>query len=258
MITTGEIKRVFQDLNGTTVCDVDIPLFKSTITKYNDDNNLTSSIYTATISTPPGLYMPYEIGDLVYVGFINHEISEPVVLGKIHKGLPKDNESSSFAYLKTLDVTDKVKLAENIIIGDIKYEDLKNLLLELPNIKNRLNTLETSEKLLWTNQSPNSAFQSQSITTSDDMSNYKYIVIIYKQEQDDAQSSKLETHMKFNYELDKYGSLTSLSNNEICVEFYRLFKINSSTTIQFNDGWKSSIKDNTSIIPLYIYGTNVM
>lgn len=256
MITTGEVKRVFQDSNGTTVCDVDISLFKSTITKYSDDNSLTGSIYTATISTPPGLYMPYEVGDLVYVGFINHEISEPVILGKIHKGLPEDGESSSFAYFKTLDVTDKVKLAENTIIGDIKYEDLKSLLLELPNIKNRLNTLETSEKLLWTNPSPDSSFQSQTIMTNDDMSNYKYIVVVYKQESNDTQ---LATHMKFNYEIDKYGSLTSLSNNGIiCIEFHRLFKISSSTTIQFNDGWKNSVKDNSSIIPLYVYGTNMM
>lgn len=134
MITVGEIKSVSTDINNTVICDVDISLFRSTVNKYNAENKLYGSIYTATICTPPGLYMPYEVGDVVYIGFVNNTISNPVILGKVHKNLPKEGESSSYAYFKTLNVTDRVRLSENTTIGDIKYDDISNNILKINNL----------------------------------------------------------------------------------------------------------------------------
>ena len=146
MITVGEVKRVFTDINNTVVCDVDITLFKTTLSNFGETNNLIDTTYTASICTLPGIYMPYEEGDIVYVGFANNEVSEPIILGKVHKNLPKEGESSSYAYFKSLDITDKVTLPENITIGDINYEDLKNMYLIYHNLESKIDSTYLSNK----------------------------------------------------------------------------------------------------------------
>lgn len=146
MITVGEIKKVYTDINNTVICDVDISLFKSTLSNFGETNNLIDTTYVATISTLPGIYMPYKEGDIVYIGFANNEVSEPIILGKVHKNLPNEGESSSYAYFKSLETTDKVILPEDTTIGNIKYDDLKSMYLVYHNIETKIDSTYLSNK----------------------------------------------------------------------------------------------------------------
>ena len=122
MITVGIIKEKFYD-NDTLIYKVDLPVFK--FPGYQE-SPLTSTIVESTASVAPGTYEPYNIEDYVYVGFVNNELGQPVILGKIAKKYDEKEDSSSLNYINSLQVTNSAILPENIKIGNITYEDLYN------------------------------------------------------------------------------------------------------------------------------------
>ena len=121
MITTGIIKRINVDSKNysNNKYVVEISLFKSV-------NDITTDNYTyeANACVPPGLFSPYEIGDKVYIGFINGRGGLPVILGKIYQGLTE--EDRAYALYNTLKVTQKVELPLTTTIGNITGQDLKD------------------------------------------------------------------------------------------------------------------------------------
>lgn len=121
MITTGIIKRINVDSKNysNNKYVVEISLFKSV-------NDITTDKYTyeANACVPPGLFSPYEIGDKVYIGFINGRGGLPVILGKIYQGLTE--EDRAYALYNTLKVTQKVELPLTTTIGNITGQDLKD------------------------------------------------------------------------------------------------------------------------------------
>ena len=121
MITTGIIKRINVDSKNysNNKYIVEISLFKSV-------NDITTDKYTyeANACVPPGLFSPYEIGDKVYIGFINGRGGLPVILGKIYQGLTE--EDRAYALYNTLKVTQKVELPLTTTIGNITGQDLKD------------------------------------------------------------------------------------------------------------------------------------
>ena len=67
------------------------------------------------------------VGDKVYVGFLNEEISFPIILGKIYQGLTE--EARTYAILDSLKVDGKIMLSSDIQIGELSYKDLENLVI---------------------------------------------------------------------------------------------------------------------------------
>ena len=120
MLTVGTIKEKYYD-NDTLIYKVDLPVFKSPGVQ---ESKLTSTILEATACVSPGTYEPYNIGDQVYIGFINNELNQPVILGKIAKKLNSDEKSSALNKINSLEVVDSAKLPSNITIGNISYADL--------------------------------------------------------------------------------------------------------------------------------------
>lgn len=156
MITTGIIKNILKDINNTTIYKVDIPIFRTP--GFTKDPFL----FEATASVNPGTYNPYVIDDLVYIGFVDNKYSQPVILGKIYKDLPKEgDESATYQFLNTIKVTEKAELPINTTIGDITYQDLienlktieinsDNLVILSQGGKNRfLHTNENDGSLEW-------------------------------------------------------------------------------------------------------------
>lgn len=135
MITTGIIKRINVDSKNysNNKYIVEISLFKSV-------NDVTTDKYTyeANACTPPGLFSPYEIGDKVYIGFINGQGGLPVILGKIYQGLTE--EDRAYALYNTLKVTQKVELPLSTSIGSITGQDLKDWKTKLDLLSNNENT----------------------------------------------------------------------------------------------------------------------
>jgi len=118
MITTGIIKEIAVN-KGNFVGNayrVELNIFQTP-----GDDNKNNYTYIANCSTMSGFYDSYEVGDKVFVGFLNNNKSLPVIIGKIYQGL-KD-ESRSFANINSLKVRDRAELPKNTNIGGIDFSD---------------------------------------------------------------------------------------------------------------------------------------
>lgn len=120
MITTGIIREI--NLSSSNYkfnkYKVELNIFQKP--GDNDDENY---ILEANCSVASGLYSCFKKGDKVYVGFINNNYSQPVILGKIYQGLI--DEPRSYAYFNSIKISDSAEFPKNTKIGDISYEDLK-------------------------------------------------------------------------------------------------------------------------------------
>lgn len=129
MITTGVIKKINvsggKHKNNKVIAEVS--LFKSP-----GDTNTDAYNCECNCSVPGGMYSPYNVGDKVYIGFLNGKKTNPIILGKIYQGL--EDESRAFAYFNALKVRDQVNLPENTLLGDLKVTDIKNLDKKIDNL----------------------------------------------------------------------------------------------------------------------------
>ena len=133
MITTGIIREVAVDRGNFigNAYKVELNIFQ--IPGDNDKNNYT---YVANCSTIAGLYNSYDVGDIVYVGFLNNNKSLPLILGKVYQGLEK--KYSGTLQIKSLEVINNTKLSKKTQIEDITYTDLKTLFAEVEKLKNNI------------------------------------------------------------------------------------------------------------------------
>lgn len=122
MITTGIIRQI--NLSSSSyVCNK--YLIELNIFQVPGDYNKSNYTYQANCSTLPGHYDSYEVGDKVYVGFINDDLSLPIILGRIYQG--HDDISRSYINCQNLNVSNSVRLPKDIKIGDISYTQLLKL-----------------------------------------------------------------------------------------------------------------------------------
>lgn len=123
MITVGVIvEKKYAD--ETLVYVVDLPIFKFPGVK---ETPITNTKVEATVCVEPGNYEPYNINDKVYVGFVNNEFAQPVILGKIAKRFNEKENASVYQYINSLDVTESAILPKDTKIGDITYGDLDKI-----------------------------------------------------------------------------------------------------------------------------------
>jgi len=101
MITKGEILSI--DYNGNT-CSVRLPIFETAGNKF-------PTIVNGIFSIQPGVYNGYKVGDIVEVGFEDHEVHNAVILGKLYLGAnaEKDNNGGSI-HCQTITVAKDISL----------------------------------------------------------------------------------------------------------------------------------------------------
>ena len=115
MITKGIImERV---LNSNTY-KVRIPYLERA--GINDKNYL-----EAIVSHEPGIVDNYQVGDVVIVGFEDHNGDKPIILGKL---LLNNDDSRGAANVDALDVSTSARLPQNTMIGDIDIYKLLSAL----------------------------------------------------------------------------------------------------------------------------------
>ena len=131
MITLAEIRGKQYDDNRTLLYQIYIPIFKA-------PGQVKDTILLATCSAEGGSYEPYNVGDVVYVSFVGNSLNYPVVLGRVVKQYSTEDKSSSYKYLNTLEVTDRVVLPENTTIGSLTFNKLIEDDLSINNIKDTL------------------------------------------------------------------------------------------------------------------------
>lgn len=127
MITTGIIRQI--NLHGGSYANnkykVELNIFQAP-----GDHNKTNYIYEANCCAIPGQYDSYEPGDVVYVGFLNNDLSLPIILGRIYQG--KDGKYRSQITCQNLSANGQVELPKNTKLGDITYEQINSLFNHTP------------------------------------------------------------------------------------------------------------------------------
>ena len=141
MITTGIVKEInlSKGKNINNVIRVELPIFETP----SNNGPSTPFIVTATCSVLPGSYNLYNINDLVYIGFINNDLSKPVILGKIYQGtaeMEASLNSRGFLNISNLTVSNASYLSKDTTIGDISYDILERSLLKINNLESILNS----------------------------------------------------------------------------------------------------------------------
>ena len=166
MITTGIVKNILTDINNTTIYKLEIPIFR------NPGFASDPYLYEATSSVNPGTYNPYSVDDLVYVGFVDNRFDQPVILGKIYKNLPSEDETSAtYQFLNTIRVTDKAELPLDTIIGDISYKEIVENLKAFEILSDDLIILSQGGKDKW--------LHTNEITGALEWSNLPYPAVSY-------------------------------------------------------------------------------
>lgn len=123
MITTGIIKAINRDGGNHKNNKY---LVELNIFQIPGDLNISHYEYEANCSAIPGQYAAYNVGDKVYVSFLNQDYSLPIILGKIYQG--NTEESCSYLNIQSLQITNNAKLPSDTEIGDISCDELIKLL----------------------------------------------------------------------------------------------------------------------------------
>ena len=104
---------------------------------------LNKEFYEAIVSHEPALIDSYNVGDVVLLGFEDHNGDKPIILGKL---LLKDNDSRGSANLSTLNVSTNATLPESTTIGGIDiYELLNKLSRKVEILQQRLDSMKIEQ-----------------------------------------------------------------------------------------------------------------
>ena len=134
MITRGIVEKIY-DKNSIAVR---IPIFDSSATA--SDRTPTDSLGVASICTLPNSIPNVRIGDVVYVGFENDDISQPVILGYVY--IDSEYSTRQGLSLQSLDVVSSAKLPKETIIGDVSSKEVLMLSGIKQNIQEQIDGLK--------------------------------------------------------------------------------------------------------------------
>lgn len=116
-----------------------------------------------------------------------------------------------------------------------------------------------SMKLLWTNESPSSSFEGQTLTITG-LSNYNVFIIVCARNTSTSYQSSVVMYVPKTDETYGCISEASVSTSGTSVSRQRnVFVTRSANTVQFSTGWMTgSASGNTDVlIPLYILGAKI-
>jgi hypothetical protein len=141
MITKGIIKTI--DYNNNS-CKVRIPLYETPV-------STEEAVFPAVFLNQPGMYNGYNEGDIVFVGFENDSIDEPIILGKLYLGASKEEAvSKKGGFTATnLHITEKaiLPLDTQLAFDDSSKKEakVKNGLSSYKSLIDIINSLQKNE-----------------------------------------------------------------------------------------------------------------
>jgi hypothetical protein len=124
-------------------------------------------------------------------------------------------------------------------------------------LKGIVNVLTDHETVLWENSAPTSAFSAQTITLSDDITNYDELKVIYRASTSDTDTKyvkiSVDNFLKpMSGSFKQFGFYGAYNNASWC----RVANYDSDTSIRFGDGCgvKGTSTNNSTVIPIKIIG----
>lgn len=159
MVTLGEIISINADTN---LCLVKLPTLEGAGNKNKIELH-------ATMMLPPGIDAGYEVGDVVFVSFVDNTLGRPMVLGQLYRGPGKgtkidkigkltdtslgcaktvtcnDLNSKDNAKCHNLEATGAVKIPQSTTFtdADSSYNTPSELITKIKNLETKVATLET-------------------------------------------------------------------------------------------------------------------
>ena len=214
---------------------------------------------TTGITTYPQLYAKSASGNKVMIDLRSDVVEgEDVAVSRSLLGnilVPLTPVSNNSATSKKY-VDDGVNARYTKPSGGIPASDLASAVqtsLEKADSAVQPNALQATT--LWTNQNPTSAMSQNTITTSN-MSSYIAIIVEYKLYYGAGQTTLFQK-VAFSSEKDFALSCCAGGANED-LRVYRSFQFTSATSIEIRNCYANSSIDNNRLIPIAIYGTNIL
>ena len=133
MITRGIVEKIYSK-NSVAVR---VPLFDKSATSAS--RTPTESLGVASICILPNSIPNVRVGDVVYVGFENNDISKPVIIGYVY--IDREYLTKQGLSLETIDVSTNALLPVSTRIGNITPEEIATLSGIKSNIQEQINFL---------------------------------------------------------------------------------------------------------------------
>lgn len=133
MITKG----IVEDIIDTYQVRVRLPIFDKIDGAKNATKNEDLSI--GTVCCLPNSSYQVNVGDVVFVGFEDNDISKPIILGQLYRDV--DSNTLMTLVLGTLETKTSTVLSENTTIGDVSANEIKCLSGIKTNIQQQLNSI---------------------------------------------------------------------------------------------------------------------
>lgn len=104
----------------------------------------TNELSAATICTIPNARNNVQVGDIVFVGFEDNDLSKPIILGHLYK---ENSENKEYAgtllelMLNSIAIQFSASLPENTYIGEVQPYELQMLRGQTSNIKDQFDSI---------------------------------------------------------------------------------------------------------------------
>ena len=141
MITKGIVEEILSD----SLFRVRVPVFNKA--KSSPTSTPTEDLPVGVVCAPAGVTANLRVGDIVFIGFEDNNISKPIILGYLNK----TGETSSLCdmLMSVIDVSIKANLPSDTTIGSVTPFEIgclsgseDNLQWQINLIKQRLDNLE--------------------------------------------------------------------------------------------------------------------
>lgn len=133
MITKG----IVEDIVDKYQVRVRLPIFDKADGAKNATK--TEDLSVGTICCLPNSSYQVNVGDIVFVGFEDNDISKPIILGQLYRDV--DSNTLMTLVLGTLETKTSAVLSENTRIGNISADEIKCLSGIKTNIQQQLNSI---------------------------------------------------------------------------------------------------------------------
>ena len=140
------MQAIVEKINTDGTCYINIPNYSKSSSL--NKNAITNTGYIARFCTLANCAPDVHIGDRVYVGFLNNNSGEPIILGHMYFQNPDDSAKTTSAYnamFSDLEVNSTTTLPASTTIGNISSTEIKYLEGLRANIQKQLDIL--SEKI---------------------------------------------------------------------------------------------------------------
>lgn len=132
MITKGIVEEI-----DNYLVKVRLPVFDKIAGAKNA--TLTQDLSDATICCQPNSKYQVSVGDVVFVGFEDNDISKPIILGQLYRDV--DSNTFMSLVLSGLETKSTTTLSKDTTIGEVKSSEIECLKNVKTNIQQQLNEL---------------------------------------------------------------------------------------------------------------------